>query len=199
MSQNRTRSRVIVIVIVMISVLPMLLAWWLHKNPQWLESRANNGQLIIPVITTERPQWLPIDEFSRQHKDEIKGRWVLLNLIPNGVCGEVCQQALHKTKQLRLMLNKDLTRVRRVAVSLSPVDAKIAGTWGAEDDNVLLRMTGDSALLTKLKIINGQKVEDGVIVLMDPLGNLMMIYEPGFDPYLLKKDLKKLLRASQIG
>jgi hypothetical protein len=34
---------------------------------------------------------------------------------------------------------------------------------------------------------------------MDPLGNLMMQYDPGFDPYDVKKDLKKLLKISQIG
>ena len=34
---------------------------------------------------------------------------------------------------------------------------------------------------------------------MDPMGNLMMQYEPGFDPYKVKSDLMHLLRISQIG
>jgi hypothetical protein len=34
---------------------------------------------------------------------------------------------------------------------------------------------------------------------MDPLGNLMMKYAPGFDPYKVRNDLSKLLRISQIG
>lgn len=35
--------------------------------------------------------------------------------------------------------------------------------------------------------------------LMDPLGNIMMQYESGFDPYKVKSDLHKLLKISQIG
>jgi hypothetical protein len=38
-----------------------------------------------------------------------------------------------------------------------------------------------------------------MVFLIDPLGNLMLWYENGFDPYDLDKDLKHLLRASQIG
>jgi hypothetical protein len=40
---------------------------------------------------------------------------------------------------------------------------------------------------------------DGMLFLLDPLGNLMMYYEPGFDPYDVVHDLKKLLTVSQIG
>jgi hypothetical protein len=38
-----------------------------------------------------------------------------------------------------------------------------------------------------------------MLLLIDPLGNIMMQYEPGFDPYKVKNDLMHLLRASQIG
>jgi hypothetical protein len=38
-----------------------------------------------------------------------------------------------------------------------------------------------------------------MVILMDPLGNAILWYDGGFDPYGLLKDLKHLLRASQIG
>jgi hypothetical protein len=43
------------------------------------------------------------------------------------------------------------------------------------------------------------ELTSGMLILMDPLGNLMMQYKAGFDPYAVKSDLKKLLRISQIG
>jgi len=55
------------------------------------------------------------------------------------------------------------------------------------------------ALAAKIKKLLGSGVQEGQILLMDPLGNLMMQYKSGFDPYEIKRDLKKLLRISQIG
>jgi len=38
-----------------------------------------------------------------------------------------------------------------------------------------------------------------MLLLIDPQGNVMMRYEPGFDPYKVKNDLLHLLKISQIG
>jgi hypothetical protein len=40
---------------------------------------------------------------------------------------------------------------------------------------------------------------EGMLFLIDPLGNLMMQYEAGFNTYKVKDDLMHLLRISQIG
>ncbi len=198
MNQKPTRSRSLVVLITIISVGPMLLAWVFLQNPGWLNSRSNNGRLIIPVVSTDHQQWIGIDEFSLKHIDELKGHWVLLNLIPGKECAKVCRDALHKTKQIRLMLNKDLTRLRRAAVTLQVVDAQKVKTWW-QDDTRLLRISVDAQLLNQINASIDKPIQDGVIIVMDPLGNLMMVYDAGFDPYLIKKDLTKLLRASQIG
>jgi hypothetical protein len=46
--------------------------------------------------------------------------------------------------------------------------------------------------------VGGSLADDGLI-LMDPLGNLILHYDSGFDPYRLIKDLQHLLKASRIG
>lgn len=198
MKQKQTRSRALLLLIIAISVGPMLLAWIVLQNPDWLSKQTNFGRLITPAVAVERQQWLARDAFTREHIDELKGHWVLLNLIPGKECTEVCRQALHKTKQIRLMLNKDLTRLRRAAVTLQAVDANKTKSWWL-DDNRLLKISVDADLLNKINTIIGEPIQDGVIMVMDPLGNLMMVYDAGFDPYSIKKDLTKLLRASQIG
>lgn len=198
MNQKQKRSRTILLLIVIISVGPMLIAWMFLQNPDWLNKSSNFGRLITPVVSTEHQHWLGIDAFTREHINELKGHWVLLNLIPGTECTKVCQQALHKTKQIRLMLNKDLTRLRRAAVTLQAVDENKASLWW-QNDARLLRVTLDASLLDKINAIIDESIQDGMIIIMDPLGNLMMVYDTGFDPYLIKKDLTKLLRASQIG
>ncbi|MEN8261544.1 MAG: hypothetical protein ABFS02_13370, partial [Pseudomonadota bacterium] len=71
-------------------------------------------------------------------------------------------------------------------------------TW-RQDDELLLRSRPTGSLSETLKtVIDGEPIE-GALFIMDPFGNLMMRYPPGFDPYGVKKDLSHLLRVSQIG
>lgn len=195
--QHKKNKRTIIILFSM-SIIPFFSAWVLSKNTDWIEASTNNGQLITPPVTTEIREFIGFDDFSLKNMKEIQGRWVLVNVIPNKDCDSVCLEAMYKTKQLRLMMNKDLTRIRRIVLMLTTVSADDAKQWW-KDDPRLLRSTPASSLAQKLKIIKNSKMPEGMLFLMDPLGNLMMQYEPEFDPYKVKSDLYKLLTISQIG
>ena len=79
----------------------------------FMSGKTNKGQLITPVVTTERNDFIGLDSFSAENIGELNGHWVMLNVVPTDSCNTICLEAIHKTKQLRLMLNKDLTRARR--------------------------------------------------------------------------------------
>lgn len=196
--QHKKNKRTIIIIFAM-SVIPFGIAWYLSSNTDWMEGvSTNNGELITPPVTTEKTEFIGYDEFSIQNMKEIPGHWVLVNVIPNSDCNSVCQQAIHKTKQLRLMMNKDLTRIRRLVLIIPEINVDLAKQWW-KDDVRLLRSKPAQSLVKKLQKIRHSDIPDGMLFLMDPLGNLMMQYEPGFDPYKVKSDLRKLLRISQIG
>lgn len=180
------------------SFIPFGIAWMMINNPQWLSSPTNRGELIIPPVTTERAELTGYDRFSIDNLSELNGRWVMVNVIPEKTCDQVCLDAIYKTRQIRLMMSKDLTRIRRVTLIFDPIKPNISAGWW-KDDVRLLRAKPDKTLIGKLEKIRAGKVPDGMLFLMDPFGNLMMQYEPGFDPYDVKADLKKLLRISQIG
>ncbi len=110
----------------------------------------------------------------------------------------MCLEAIHKTKQIQLMLSKELTRTRRVVLVFNDVAPETAAQWW-RDDTRLLRVKPSAAVVKKMTEIRQGNVPEGMLFLMDPLGNLMMQYEPGFDPYEVKNDLMHLLRISQIG
>jgi hypothetical protein len=63
----------------------------------------------------------------------------------------------------------------------------------------LIRVVPNSSVQKKIVQLNKNGVTDGMLFLIDPLGNIMMQYEAGFDPYKVKNDLTHLLRISQIG
>lgn len=180
------------------SVIPFLIAWGLKENPQLLSGRTNHGQLITPPLTTERSELRGFDAFSSDNMAELSGHWLLVNVISGGDCNDACKEAIHKSKQIRLMLNKELTRTRRIVLLLKDVAPETASKWW-EDDPTLLKVKTTDAVAKKIAEIRQGHIPDGMLLLMDPLGNLMMQYEPGFDPYDVKSDLMHLLRISQIG
>ncbi len=198
MHNQKNKNHILILVIFGMSVIPFLIAWGLKENPQLLNGQTNKGQLITPPLTTERGDLSGFDRFSSDNMSELSGHWLLVNIIPNSDCNEACIEAIHKTKQLRLMLNKELTRTRRVALVLKNVAPETADKWW-QDDPTLLRMKASDALIKKMTEIKQGTIPDGMLLLMDPLGNLMMQYEPGFNPYDVKSDLMHLLRISQIG
>jgi len=199
MNKQLNRSRMLILILVAMSVIPFAIAWLMTKNPEWLSGNyTNHGQLIIPPVVTERSELTGFDAFSKENLSQLNGHWVMINIIPGKDCNKDCLAAIHGSRQLRLMMGKDLTRIRRVVLLMNQVDPAQARQWWA-DDLRLLRARPAMTLQEKILKIRKGKIADGMLLLMDPFGNLMMQYEPGFDPYDVKADLKRLLRISQIG
>ena len=207
--QQQRRNQMIILLIAAMSAIPFGIAWLMKNNPDFIpRDSTNNGSLITPVVMTERIDLQGFDKFSIEHLKELNGHWVIMNIVPKNTCNELCQDAIFKTKQLRLMMNKDLVRIRRAVLLMEEMDIKSwcppkknntikAGCW--EEDSRLLHVTPSQAMKQKIITISHGKTIEGMLLIMDPLGNLMMQYESGFDPYKVKADLKKLLRISQIG
>ena len=245
MINQQKKNRLIILGIFAMTLIPFLIAWGLKENPGLLTGRTNHGQLIIPPITTERADLTGFDPFSEANIKELIGHWLIVNVIPGAHCRKSCLEALLKTRQLRLMLNKDLPRTRRVVMVYQTIPAEQAGQWWLKDallwvlrreqnnedsalfqrlleeenridpsleaklieqaksgraiNSDLIRVVPDDALQQKIAGLRKTPIPDGLLFIMDPLGNIMMQYEPGFDPYQVKSDLMHLLRSSQIG
>lgn len=196
MTNQQQKNRRIIIMLFGMTIIPFCIAWYFSTLPP--AKTTNNGELVIPVVATEKSDFIGFDKFSANNMVELSGHWLVANVIPTQDCKKLCQDAIYKSKQLHLMLNKDLTRVRRVVILLENSDPQKAASWW-RDDSRLLKFNGSEALIGKIKQIRKGVVPDGMLFLIDPLGNIMMQYEPGFDPYKVEKDLKKLLNVSQIG
>ncbi|MDO8938562.1 MAG: hypothetical protein Q7U98_05340 [Methylicorpusculum sp.] len=198
MNNQQKRNQRLILAIFGMSVIPFIIAWYLAEHPETVAGRTNYGELIIPPITTERTDLTGFDQFSSENLVELKGRWVMINLIPASDCNVDCKESIFKSKQLLLMMGKDLTRIRRAVMVFEGVTVDTQGAWWSEDSR-LLKVKPNQALQKKIEALKQGKVPHGMFILMDPLGNLMMHYQPGFDPYKVKSDLRKLLSISQIG
>lgn len=196
-SNAQWRNFAVIALIALISIVPMALAWYYARHPELVSRTSNYGTLIVPPRPLDGTELLarPVGPASRLA--EIKGRWVLVQ-VASGGCGESCRETLHKTHQIRLMLNKEIPRVRRLL--LVPAGSAVAGADALlEEDEALAMAEVPETLIRTLAEALGKPPAEDMVLLMDPLANVILWYGPGFDPYGMVKDLKHLLRASQIG
>jgi len=174
-----------------------MVAWYLASNPGALRLGTNNGDLITPPQTTQPDDFKGADNFSSEHFNELQGHWVLVNVVQQAECLQVCLDSLHKSRQITLMMGKDIARIRRLALLEAGTTVQIL-TQEWQDDARLIKASASPRLVEAVTRVVG-KLEPGMLVIMDPLGNLMMKYAVGYDPYKVRNDLSKLLRISQIG
>jgi hypothetical protein len=97
-------------------------------------------------------------------------------------------------RQVRLMQKTEMERIERVWLI---DDDKIPKSGILKDfkGTVLINAKGSEML----KAIPAKISQHDHIYMIDPLGNLMMRFPKDVDPSRMAKDLKRLLKISQIG
>lgn len=177
----------------------MVVAWYLVKHPGLMGKPGNHGTLINPPRQVDYSLFQPVPELPSRPLGEIRGRWVIIHFFPKS-CSQACQKTLADTYKLHLLLNKDIPRVRRLAVWS---DAAPPGSetlrFAGEDRDLYFAKVPSSFLEKIVREIAKVPLQGDQVMLMDPMGNLMMWYDSNFDPYGLYHDLRHLLRASRIG
>ncbi len=125
--------------------------------------------------------------------DALQGKWVMVHVGP-AQCDADCAKQLYLMRQTRITQGKGQSRIERLWVLTDAVtpDAKLLQAhsglhvWRPET----------SAFVEQFPAGNNRA---GHIYLVDPLGNLMLRFPENPDPKGMMKDLKLLLKASQIG
>lgn len=189
-----------VILIALVSIIPFGFAWYLAKHTDLVQNqpKGNYGHLIVPARPVDYAELLQAPVSTPENLTEIKGRWVMVQLSAGPICTEECQKTAVKTGRMRLMLNKELSRVRRLLLLPGQADAAAAQQFAEHDPTLLMAGLSDG-LRQRLEEAIGKPLGEGGLILLDPFANAMMWYEPGFDPYGVLRDLKRLLKNSQIG
>jgi hypothetical protein len=189
-AENAKSGRLQLILIALVFLGPLAAAAWLYFGGSGLapESRSNHGVLLEPIVTLD--QELPGSPVVALHEDA----WLLIYAHADD-CADECRERLYTLRQSRLMLGKEMDRLRRVFLhGNTPPDTVFLDAEHA--DLVTLEDPGLQALLDAKKPTG---LPAGGFYLVDPLGNLVMYFEPGIDPYEMVDDMKRLLKLSRIG
>ena len=175
-------SRKRFIALLLIAFVPMFIAYATFFHfPDWAPTgTTNQGELVTPSVdgTTMSEE---LANFST---------WVLIQPIEGG-CGDQCRQMLYLSRQVVTGLGKDANRVQRV-VLISTDTAELMEHLGVEHPDV--------KVVTGMTTIKRVATGDGpVLLLMDPNHNVMMLYSLDKAGKPMLRDLKHLLKISNIG
>ena len=153
-----------------------------YANPNYFsESTVNYGELVRPVIATDESD-IGIDGSA-----SLQGIWTMVYVSSR--CDEACEKAVADMKTIRTLMNADMRRIQRMIIIKD-------NSTPTSDDKGLIRARVTSEKLTQ----SLKKYTGNAIFLIDPIGNIMLYYEPkNIDIRLVIKDLKRLFKYSRIG
>ena len=182
---------------------PMLLAYLIVNNMHSFGEfdTKNHGELITPAKPLKDVALTRINGESFKLSD-LRKKWLMV-YIGSSSCDVKCDDNLYKMRQSRLAQGGELKRIKRLYISidgkpdtsLQEVLSKHQGLDVVYGDKLQIQQILNQFELSQQAVSN----EMVGMFIVDPLGNLVMRYNSGFDAKGLIKDLTHLLKASYIG
>jgi len=198
---SRRRARISMVLVLALFAAPLIFATLaITLFPDWKpETTTNNGDLVkpvrkLPAFSLETLQGKPVDETF------FRGKWTILYLA-KGACDRPCVEQLYNIRQTRLAQGKDIDRLRRLMLwdTDGVSDAQRQELQKHFPGQVIVPAGEEKGLLRAFVLDDQDPLVANRIYLVDPLGNLMMKYEPGEEHRGMIKDLEKLLKYSGLG
>lgn len=160
------------------------------------EGTTNKGTLVrpiqpLPALHFADAEGKPLDQAV------LKRRWSVV-YVGGANCDDACLAKIIEVRQVRLLLANDRSRVQRVYIAPDAAALQAVKTrFGSEQpDLVYLADTG----ATGARAADFFKAADPLaLYVVDPLGNWMMVYKGDAAYKDILKDLKYLLKLSNIG
>ena len=195
--ERRTRrGRRQMLLVLAVCAAPVVAAYlaYFGWHPQ---ARTNYSELVLPP--REIPADLPLTDLrgGSVRAADLKGQWLLV-VVSSGACDATCERLLWIQRQLREALGRDAERVDKVWLiddRRDPSPAALEGVGSGGRPALVLRVPS-SALVRWLEPAPEHALEDHIYI-VDPYGGWMMRAPSHPDAARLKRDVERLLRASE--
>lgn len=180
---------------------PIVAATLLYSIGWRPQASVNTGELVQPVRPVANVALQSADGRALAFSD-LRHKWTMLYFVGD-VCDAECGQALAKMRLAHLGQGKDSDRVQRVLVVTGPMaKEQLVMLAQANADMLVATGTGGAmADLTREFTLSGRGAPPTSrrVYVVDPVGNFIMSYAANAEARGMLKDLKRLLKISQIG
>lgn len=198
--QGKERNPYTVWFVILAFASPVILAYVMFYFVD-ITSFSNHGEIYKPVVDVSKLELtdadgmlIPDNDGKINPEDTIRYKWRFYSFVDNQ-CDDVCKKRLLDTRQLHKSFGKDYHRIIRVIVYLEKPNDEISHFIKSEFSEVKTMFAKYEVVKQALSITT----ERNEIFVSDPRGNIMMRFRAEQPLKDLKQDMKKLLKASQIG
>lgn len=189
-SSMQLTSRSKFLLLIGVFLMPVVAAYLAYSG--WRPAGHSNYGDLIKVTPLQRtagttPDGQPFD------LDALHGKWVMVHVGP-ARCDAACAWQLYVMRQTRIAQGKEQDRIERLWVVTD------GGTPNAQltqaHPGLHVWRPADESFVRQFPAAQDQAAH---IYVVDPLGNLMLRFPAQVDYKRMMKDLRLLLKASQIG
>lgn len=192
--QIKSRNPYTIWFVVASFVLPVVFAYIVFYFVE-VTSFTNKGEILNPIVDITSLK-LTDDKGEIIPRDTLTYKWRFISFVGSD-CDEACNKRLHESRQVYRTLGKNRHRVLRVIVHLAPASETLNSLIDVEYSDAL-NMNGNASAINAA-FGNTSKLDENELYIMDPRGNIMMRFTQEQPMKDIQYDIRKLLKASQIG
>ena len=184
----KIKSRIYFILIILSFIGPLIFAtlMYIYRDSLPIAPPSTNGELLESMINIHKNS-----TSEKTLKTFSNKKWSLIFVVRGNKCDKTCSEILYLIRQTRISLNQDSSRVMNIVITDQKND-DIEGLIKADYKNI--------NKLIDPKLLDNELLNNGTLYISDPLGNIFMFYnKENLNFKGLRKDLKKVLKISQIG
>ena len=188
-------GRIKFLLIVFIFTVPFVISYYLSKDYHAggeLQT-SNYGSFINPIVELSQSTF---DDYRGEtlNVDRYLTKWSLIYRMPKN-CSQRCSDEIYLIRQVNIALGKDMNRLERVIVLNQTTSSSEVDDIVIKYPKAIVVKNNSSTFINEINKITDRYV----LLLTDPLGNVILGYDEGFEGKKLLKDIKKLLKLSKIG
>jgi len=159
---------------------------WLPQPPTY------HGELFDPPVALPETT-LETSTGGSAWEDWALSRWSLI-YASDSACEELCRQRLELLREVRLALVRERDWVQRVY--LHGAGTSVIAEPGSD---LTMGRVGGQAGREMRRVLGEERLRDGYIYIIDPLGQLVLSYPPDAEQQGILADLKRLIVIARIG
>jgi len=190
---KKNYGRLIASIIFLTPILVLMTSSAFYYRGYSPEGSVNKGTLLEEPIQLNNLD-LAVD--TGPLTNEFPGKWTVVQFV-KGDCLENCWKTLYSSRQINIRLAKDSSRIVRYLISIGSNELSSSSASKIENEYPLLNLGTIKLDDTPSKVI--ERLKDSPYLLIDPLGNGILIYDSSLPSGELLQDIKKLLQNSKIG